>query len=125
MQIPATFLFLLPFALLPIFIMESRHALVIGASGLAGWGVVNALLSNYPSQNTFQSVTACVNRPIAVEATQWPVDKAPSLHLIHGVDLTKGSSKDLESMLKTKMGDSLERVTQVYYYGKHANSKLK
>lgn len=105
--------------------MESRHALVIGASGLAGWGVVNALLSNYPSQNTFQSVTACVNRPIAVEATQWPVDKAPSLHLIHGVDLTKGSSKDLESMLKTKMGDSLERVTQVYYYGKHANSKLK
>lgn len=47
-------------------IPPGAHALVFGASGLAGWGVVDQLLENYPAEGTFSKVTALVNRPFSV-----------------------------------------------------------
>jgi hypothetical protein len=74
---------------------KNCHALVFGASGLAGWGVVDQLLSDYPVPGTFSTVTALSNRPLIVEDSFWPVrrsgDGVPKFDLISGVDLMKGS----------------------------------
>lgn len=66
-----------------------RHALVFGASGLAGWGLVNQLLSNYPALESFARVTALVNRPLSVDRSCWPISERPHFQLVSGVDLSK------------------------------------
>lgn len=95
-----------------------NHALVFGATGLAGWGLTNQLLNNYPSKGIFERVTACANRPLALEDTMWPVNNldGPILDFIAGVDLSRGSPEEFAQELKSKM-HSLETVTHVYYFG--------
>jgi len=50
---------------------SNLHALVFGASGVAGWSVVDQILSNYPREGTFSKVTALVNRPLNFEESYW------------------------------------------------------
>ena len=98
--------------------VTGAHALVVGASGLAGWGVVDQLLSNYPAQGTFSQVTALVNRPFSVADSYWP-DPSPSrpkLQLVPHVDLLKGSAEDLTAFLKREV-TGIGNVTHVYYFG--------
>ncbi|KKY35262.1 putative sirq protein [Diaporthe ampelina] len=53
--------------------MAQNHAVVIGASGLIGWGVVNELLSHdYIAAGAFGTVTAIVNRPVNRDDMFWP-----------------------------------------------------
>ncbi|EKG11464.1 hypothetical protein MPH_11479 [Macrophomina phaseolina MS6] len=97
--------------------MAGNHALVFGASGLAGWAVVNELLSNYPASGTFDKVTAAINRPLKVEDSFWP---APSpdrlkLELISGVSLLSGPSEEFTPFLKDKIRD-IDPVTHVFYF---------
>jgi len=93
------------------------HALVFGGSGLAGWGVVNTLLSGYPAPGTFSNVTALVNRPMTVEESFWPVKHdGITFELATGVDLTSGTHEEFNARLKEKVKD-LGSVTQVYYFG--------
>ena len=94
------------------------HALVLGASGLAGWGVVNQLLSNYPSAGTFSRVTACANRPLNIEDTMWPAPGpgVPILDLVAGIDLTKGNLEEFARVLHVKV-QGLETVTHLFYFG--------
>ncbi|KAH9218272.1 hypothetical protein DL95DRAFT_434371 [Leptodontidium sp. 2 PMI_412] len=77
---------------------SANHALVFGASGVAGWGLVNELLKNYPKEGTFPKVTAVVNRPLKVEDAYWP-PPSPSRP-----DLQLEKVKDIES------------VTHAYYF---------
>ena len=49
------------------------HALVFGASALAGWAIVDKLLSNYPAQATFSQATALVNRPFSLADSIGPI----------------------------------------------------
>lgn len=94
------------------------HALVFGASGLAGWGVVDQLLSNYPAQGTFSQVTALVNRPFSVADSYWP-DASPSrpkLQLVSHVNLLQGTVKALTDFLKDKVRDVCS-VTHAFYFG--------
>jgi len=96
---------------------KKLHALVFGASGLAGWGVVNQLLSKYPVEGTFSKVTALVNRPLNLADSYWPsISLSPELNFISGVNLTEGTIEEFTHVLKGKVGDVAD-VTHVYFFG--------
>ncbi len=94
-----------------------RHALVFGASGLAGWGVVNQLLSNYPAPGSFAKVTALVNRPLDIHKSCWPISEHPKFQLVPGVDLSKEgrTEEEFRDWLKSNV-DGIEGVTHVFYF---------
>ncbi|KAJ7775665.1 hypothetical protein DFH07DRAFT_87802 [Mycena maculata] len=94
---------------------KAAHAIVFGASGLAGWGVVEQLLENYPAQGTFYKVTAIVNRPMSIADSSWPTPDSPALDLVTHVDLSEGSVEDFTALLKEKVKD-IATVTHVYYF---------
>lgn len=102
--------------------MSGNHALVFGASGLAGWAVVDELLSNYPAHGTFRKVTALVNRPLKLEDSWWPAPSPdrPELELIAGVNLLNGSVEEFTAFLKDKVKD-VGAVTHVFYFGQYRN----
>lgn len=97
---------------------ESKHALVFGASGLIGWGVVDQLLSNYPAQGIFTKVTALVNRHIDVRDSFWPEQSSatPELQLVSGVNLVDASVESLTKILRSSV-TNIESVTHVFYFG--------
>lgn len=90
-----------------------NHALIYGASGISGWAIVNAILNDYPSKDSFSKVTAMVNRPLTREMALWPDDSR--LQIVSGVDLIKGTQEELERQIKEKVKD-VDTVTQVYFY---------
>jgi nucleoside-diphosphate-sugar epimerase len=94
-----------------------HHGLVIGASGLIGWSVVNQLLQPFPSSSPFRKVTALVNRPLKLEDTFWPdrVAGGPELALVSGVDLMCGDA-EFEDLVRSKVED-VESVSHVFYFG--------
>lgn len=96
---------------------SNNHALVIGASGLIGWSVVNQLLRCYPTEGTFTRVTALVNRPLNLETCFWPkaTDSAPELNLISGINLLS-TDEELEATLKERVAN-VGSITHVYYFG--------
>lgn len=94
-----------------------RHALVTGASGLAGWAVVNEILNEYPTKGTFAKVTAVVNRPLSVPRARWPTASGVQFQLVSGVNLTTGLLTDTVTQLREKIPD-LETVTHLYHSGK-------
>ncbi|KAJ6473122.1 hypothetical protein C8R45DRAFT_1012304 [Mycena sanguinolenta] len=93
----------------------TAHALVFGASGLAGWGVVDQLLKSYPTKGTFSTVTAVVNRPISVADSLWPNCDSPALDLVTGINLAEGSVETFTALLKEKISN-ISTVTHVYYF---------
>lgn len=97
---------------------KGKHALVFGASGLIGWGVVDQLLSNYPAQGTFSTVSALVNRPLRVEDSFWPERSpaTPDLQLVSGVNLAGTTIESLEKLLLREVR-GIENVTHVFYFG--------
>ncbi|KAJ7848921.1 hypothetical protein B0H14DRAFT_3867041 [Mycena olivaceomarginata] len=94
---------------------SSAHAIVFGASGLAGWAVVDQLLQNYPKAGTFSKVTAVVNRPISLADSFWPTPESPSLDLVTGINLAEGSIESFKALLGEKIKD-ISTVTHVYYF---------
>jgi nucleoside-diphosphate-sugar epimerase len=94
------------------------HALIIGASGIIGWSVVNQLLQRYPSPSPFHKVTALVNRPLKLEDAFWPASPPgrPQLVLSSGVNLLCKDT-EFEKLLKEKV-DDITSVSHVYYFGK-------
>jgi len=57
----------------------------IGASGITGWAIVDAILNGYPEEGGFQSVTALTNRPLSIEKAQW--HSSEKLQVVSGLDL--------------------------------------
>ncbi|KAL8705861.1 MAG: hypothetical protein Q9225_008001 [Loekoesia sp. 1 TL-2023] len=96
---------------------KGSHALVFGASGLVGWGVVDQLLSNYPAQGTFSKVTASVNRPLSIKDSFWPEESParPELELVSGVNLIEATVESLAKLLSTSV-KGVEHVTHVFYF---------
>jgi hypothetical protein len=94
---------------------SGNHALIYGASGISGWAIVNAILNDYPSKDTFSKVSALVNRPLSREMALWPDD--PRLQIVSGIDLLKGSQEDLNKAIKDKVPD-VDSVTQVFFFCK-------
>jgi nucleoside-diphosphate-sugar epimerase len=97
--------------------VSNYHALVIGASGLIGWSVVNQILSPYPSPSPFTKITALVNRPLRVEDSFWPAASpgCPELVLVPGVDLLR-SDDEFETHIMEKVQDAAS-ISHVYYCG--------
>jgi nucleoside-diphosphate-sugar epimerase len=90
-----------------------HHALVLGASGINGWAVVNQILLGYPAANVFSRVSALTNRPLSQEVSQWP--KSDKLNIVSGLDLLKGSQTELQDAIKSRV-ESIETVTHVYFF---------
>lgn len=91
-------------------VKSSRHALVLGASGVAGWSVVNELLEGYPAKKTFAKVTAAVNRPLDLKDSNWQPSSDIDFNLVSGLNLRDGGD------LRESVPD-LETVTHLYYFG--------
>lgn len=89
------------------------HALVFGASGITGWGVVNALLSDYPTADAFERVTALTNRPLSVEDSQWPTSK--KLSAVSGLDLLSGDQASFEESMRQRV-PHIGSVTHLYFF---------
>lgn len=96
---------------------SENHALVIGASGIIGWSVVDQLLRQYPSPSPFSKITALVNRPMKLEDSFWPdsASDSPELRLVTGVDLLC-SDEEFESIVREKV-PGVESISHVYYFG--------
>jgi hypothetical protein len=95
---------------------QSRHALVLGASGITGWAIVNAMLEDYPTKTTFGKITAVTNRPLSHEASQWPADSR--LQMVSGLDLMAGSQDALHKAFEQKI-PGIDTVSHLYFYGKN------
>jgi|SRR5690242_21651805 len=97
---------------------SSHHALVVGASGLIGWSVVNQLMQESPQQ-PFHKVSALVNRTLELKDSFWPRPSPgrPELQLVSSVDLLC-TEDELESFLRDNVVD-VTSVSHVYYFGKH------
>ncbi|CEL09747.1 hypothetical protein ASPCAL12877 [Aspergillus calidoustus] len=100
--------------------MAQRHALVFGASGITGWAAVNALLSDYPTPDTFQRVTALTNRPLSAEDALWPASK--KLNIVSGLDLLAGDQATLEDTMLERV-PSIDTVSHVYFFAYIFNSE--
>ncbi|KND91800.1 hypothetical protein TOPH_03463 [Tolypocladium ophioglossoides CBS 100239] len=97
--------------------IDPNHAIVFGAAGLLGWSVVNQLLSNYPSADSFSQVTAVINRPVSEPDLHLPKPspERPGFQVVSGVNLLQGTGDDLAGQLKDKV-PSAEKITHVFYF---------
>ena len=97
---------------------SAGHAVVFGASGTAGWAVVDQLLSDYPNKGVFTKVTALTNRPLPVEQSFWhpASSESPTLQLVSGVDLTQGTADECAEVLRSKT-EAVETISHVFYFG--------
>lgn len=95
-----------------------KNALIFGATGLIGWGIVNELLSSYPQPGVFSTVTAVANRSLSASDTHWPEGspQTPELQVVTGINLLEGTSEDLATQLKDCMND-VGSITHVFYTG--------
>lgn len=89
------------------------HALILGASGISGWSLLNQARV-YPTPTTFARITGTTNRPFALEQSHIPQDSR--IHIASGIDFTK-SVETVAKALKEKIPD-VASVTHVFYTGK-------
>ena len=92
-------------------ITTPKHALVFGASGISGWGVITQLLS-YPTKETWGSIVGLTNRPLSKPDALLPDDAR--LSLVSGVDLS-GSEASVIEALKEKV-PTIGTITHVFFY---------
>ena len=88
------------------------HALVLGASGISGWSLLNQL-RQYPSAETWHRISGTTNRPFDVSQSGIPIDNR--LRVYSGIDLTKDVDSIAQS-LKDNIND-VETVTHVFFTG--------
>lgn len=88
------------------------HALILGASGISGWGLLNQI-SAYPTATYFSHITGTTNRPLSLEKTQIPADSR--IKLVSGIDFTK-SVEEVAELLKEKV-PSVETISHVFFTG--------
>ncbi|KAM5387026.1 hypothetical protein ACJZ2D_000319 [Fusarium nematophilum] len=77
------------------------HALILGASGISGWALVNQA-TRYPEKDTFSRITGTTNRPLTAEQARLPND--PRINLVSGIDFTRPVD-EVVPLLKEKIPD--------------------
>ena len=92
-------------------------ALVFGASGVTGHGIIKALLS-YPNATTFSRVIGLTNRPLSSSVARLPDDDR--LELYSEINLLERE----KSLLQLQHVPGIQQVTHVYYaaYAGHGSS---
>jgi hypothetical protein len=83
-------------------------ALVFGASGVTGHGIIKALLS-YPTPTTFSRVIGLTNRPLSSADARLPPDER--LELYSEINLIERE----KSLLQLQHVPGIKEVTHVYY----------
>lgn len=101
--------------------MPAHHALVLGASGITGWAIVNQLLTDDPDAQHFTKITALTNRPLSDNVSKWPNN--PKLNTASGVDLLSGTQVQLEANLQSAIVD-IHTVTHVFFNGWYTPTKI-
>ncbi|GKT65446.1 sirQ protein [Colletotrichum tofieldiae] len=86
------------------------HALILGASGISGWSLLNQACS-HPTPTTFKRITGTTNRPLTLEQAQLPADDR--LHIASGIDFTK-SVDEVALSLKQRIPDA-DSISHVFY----------
>lgn len=89
------------------------HALILGASGISGWSLLNQT-RNYPSSTAFARITGTTNRPFTLQQAQLPEDSR--IKIASGIDFTK-SVDEVVGLLKKKVFD-INTVTHVFFTGR-------
>ncbi|KAJ3545825.1 hypothetical protein NM208_g2317 [Fusarium decemcellulare] len=89
---------------------EKLHALVLGASGISGWSLLNQLCQ-YPRTDTWHRISGTTNRPF--DPMQSGLPSNDRLRVYSGVDLTR-SVESIAQMLKDQV-DSVGAVTHVFF----------
>jgi nucleoside-diphosphate-sugar epimerase len=92
-----------------------KHALILGASGITGWAVVNELLSESRDAQQFDRVTALTVRPLDAQSARWPA--SDRLTIVSGIDLTRGTPDELAKILKEKV-KGIGSVTHVFFHSR-------
>lgn len=88
------------------------HALIIGASGISGWSLLNQART-YPTPTTFSRVTGLTNRPLSLKQARLPEDER--FQLVSGVNLLDPVDQ-IVAKLKKEVKD-VETVSHVFYMG--------
>jgi nucleoside-diphosphate-sugar epimerase len=86
-------------------------ALVFGASGISGWGLLKHCLTD-PTPDYWTRIIGLTNRPMTLEAAALPND--PRYQLVHGIDLLAGADAVIE---KLKGVEGIEEVETVFFCG--------
>ncbi|TKW57239.1 3-oxo-Delta-4,5-steroid 5-beta-reductase [Colletotrichum tanaceti] len=86
------------------------HALILGASGISGWSLLNQARI-YPTPTTFTRITGTTNRPLTLEQAQLPADFR--LKIVSGIDFAKTVDEVAQSF-EQKISD-VDTVTHVFY----------
>lgn len=89
------------------------HALILGASGISGWSLLNQART-YPTPTTFARITGTTNRPLTLEQARLPADDS-RLTLVSGIDFTRAVD-EVAAALRDKVPD-VETVSHVFYTG--------
>lgn len=84
--------------------MADRHALVFGASGIAGWGTLKA----FSEDSSFASVIGTTLRKL----DEIGIPNGKKIKLVSGIDLSK-EKEEVRKMLRDIPG--IENVTHVYW----------
>lgn len=88
------------------------HALIIGASGISGWSLLNQTRT-YPTETTFSRITGLTNRPFSLEQAQLPKDDR--YQIVSGINLLK-SVDEIAKLLKENVKD-VETISHVFFTG--------
>lgn len=86
-------------------------ALVLGASGVSGWGVFDECRS-YPTKTTFKRIIGCTNRPLDKKTALVPEDDSERVELYSGIDLSLPLDKVVD---KFKIIPNIDEVEMVYF----------
>jgi hypothetical protein len=90
--------------------MSAKQALVFGASGISGWGVIHELLMS--SAETFDRVVGVTARPFEKAGFLLSMKELERVELVQ-IDLL--SSPD--DIVNNLLGMSLDKITHVFYMG--------
>jgi len=93
--------------------MVQNHALVLGASGISGWSLLNQLRS-YPSADSWKRITGTTNRPFSLEQARIPAEDR--IKIVSGIDLV-GPVDQIVRDFREKVPD-IDTVTHVFFTGK-------
>jgi len=91
---------------------NEKHALILGASGISGWALLNQVRT-YPSKTSFTRISAQTNRPLSKKDALIPDDDR--INLFNGVDFTK-SVEEVKKLFQEKVKE-IDTVTHVYFTG--------
>lgn len=95
---------------------NARHALVLGASGISGWSLINQLLQSYPRAGTWSRITGVTRKPMSSEeVSSWPQSREDqAFRLVSGFDIHNDPKQTLMAKFQEEVPD-IHTVTHLYY----------